>query len=491
MTAEVQPTFSKMADTSQPRNPFLIRTSLRAQNPSVKDLGLLETFCVSEGSLSVEYPGSQQGMWQQKTVEAGKCLGFLNGQLRALGPKNDLADWRAVCLVGTHCEIPESAKKLIAKKQMRQALALEEALVGSDAEEGEVDDEVILATTAANFQSLDPGSFIPEGPQSPCIIDPNRCESGFPPNPNVGGSAPPPTPFFNNTGGGGNPPPSPPSPLPSNIQTAASLWPPNGMPGGQGLLSFIESDFMADIELVGVDSGNLSEAPHQGKAPEGFFVVKDLSPAGAGPPSSQTPAAAGLPSNQDVPMDFVSFHEPPAEWYGPVAHRNHNPKVQLGVGELAQPDVRNSPSKQAELLAQFARSASIDPDDIFGSVAETAAESGCQLSSLSCFEIILESGQGALGPNPEVDADAGIDASIQARSSSNPGDLRLVSLKKGVVLGNTQVSLALQEKTNASFSGLEPTLGQAIEGAAVAILGKTWRSCDCKCRGSNLSNFRG
>ena len=44
-------------------------------------------------------------------------------------------------------------------------------------------------------------------------------------------------------------------------------------------------------------------------------------------------------------------------------------------------------------------------------------------------------------------------------------------MKKGVVLGATQVSLALQEKTNDSFSGLETTLGQEIQAAAVSILG--------------------
>ena len=48
---------------------------------------------------------------------------------------------------------------------------------------------------------------------------------------------------------------------------------------------------------------------------------------------------------------------------------------------------------------------------------------------------------------------------------------RVVTLKKGVVLGATQVSLALQEKTNDSFLGLETTLGQEIQGAAVSILG--------------------
>jgi hypothetical protein len=47
-----------------------------------------------------------------------------------------------------------------------------------------------------------------------------------------------------------------------------------------------------------------------------------------------------------------------------------------------------------------------------------------------------------------------------------------VTLKKGVVLGNTQVNLAPQEKTSNSFLGLEPTLGLAPQASAISILGK-------------------
>ena len=53
---------------------------------------------------------------------------------------------------------------------------------------------------------------------------------------------------------------------------------------------------MADLELVVADSGILADAPHQGKAPQNLFVVKDLSPDGS-----------GIPSNQNVPIEFGSF----------------------------------------------------------------------------------------------------------------------------------------------------------------------------------------
>jgi len=481
VTAEVQQTLGAMAWAPRLHDSFLIRTSLHAQGGSAGNGGLLETFCVNEGDLTVEYPGAQQGVWQQETVSPGECRGFLNGQPRAMGTQEHLADWRAVCAVGTHCEIPESAKKLIAKKQMGQALALERALVGSETEDPKVDEQVVLATTGqslgASIEGLGPGDPGVGGVILPTTgVGPGGGSGpgpGGPPPPtpqipdvNVGGAVPPLTPFFNvasNGGAGGTPPP----PLPGNIQTGGSIWPVNGMPGGQGLLTFISGDFTADKELLLADSGLLASAPHLGKAPLNSLVISNLSPDGA-----------GRPSNQDLPLDFPSFHQPPTDWAG-VAHRNHLSNVQLGTETSMATGTgsRKIPSAQAEQLAEFARSYLIDPENIFASLPESGADFPCEFSSGSCFEVILAAGLGALEkPDPKVDSDSGIDGTIQVRSASTMDPRihgnRVVTLKKGVVLGNTQVSLAPQEKTQKSFSGLETTLGFAPQASAVSILGE-------------------
>ncbi len=493
VTAEVHPILGETAQVPGERDSFLIRASLQAQSTSSRDIGLLETFCVNEGDLTVEYPGPQQGIWQQETVAPGECRGFLNGQPRAIasamGTEYRLVDWRAVCAVGTHCEIPESAKKLIAKKQTGQALALEQALLGTTPEECElagsekqeciIDEQVIIATTGFTNGQLIAGDIQGGGPSVggnnngviiPCTGDPQLCADGTGtgsppppefPTPNVGGMVPQFTAFFPLNGNGSNDGSGPPLAGSSNIQTAESLWPPNGMPGGQGLLSFLNGDFTADKELLLADSGILVHAPHLGKAPQNSLVVKDLSPIGI-----------GSPSNQKLPLEFSLFNRTPrATATGiPVILPDFNPSptsnAQLGT------EVGDARMTQAHQLAEFARSSLIDPDNPLASVPEADAEFPCLISSESCFEIILAAGLGGLEqPAPKVDSDAGIDGTIQVRSSSTPGDIRLVTLKKGVVLGNTQVNLALQHKTNDSFSGLETTLGQAIQGAAVSILG--------------------
>ena len=194
VTAEVQPTLGEMAQAPRLRDSFLIRASFPAQSAS--DVGVLETFCVNEGELTVQYPGAQQGAWQHETVTPGECRGFLNGQPRAMpsamGAEYRLADWRAVCAVGTHCEIPESAKKLIANKQLAQALALEQALLGppseecelagSESEECRIDEEVIIATTglllAGDIQGGGPGNGNNDGVILPCTGDPQFCLDG-------------------------------------------------------------------------------------------------------------------------------------------------------------------------------------------------------------------------------------------------------------------------------------------------------------------------
>ena len=478
VTAEVQPTLGEMARVSRPRDSFLIRTSLSAQ--STRDFGLLETFCVNEGELTVEYPGIQQGQWQHETVAPGECRGFLNGQPRAMpsamGTERRLSDWRVVCAVGNHCEIPESAKQLIAKKQMAQALALEQALLGPASEECElegpnknkqeciIDEQVVLATTgilAGDIQGGGPGNGDNSGVILPCTGDPQFCTGGgsggssngagptpiLPgsPDPIVGDIPPSFEPFYNI---GSSVPGASPPPLPTNIQTGESLWPVNGIPGGAGLLTFLKGDFTADKELLLVDSGILNDAPHKGKAPQNSLVVSDLSPNGA-----------ESPSNQQIPTQFARLSREFPSYNNPPAN------VQLGIEGTS----RNSQSKE---LAQWARSSSIDPDNVLDGLPLPVKRPPSEESQ---FEIVLSAGMGGFEKPQTVDPDAGIDASIQVRSASTVDPRihgnRVVNLKKGVVLGSTQVSLALQEKTNDSFLGLETMLGQEIQGAAVSILG--------------------
>ena len=225
-----------------------------------------------------------------------------------------------------------------------------------------------------------------------------------------------------------------PLPFSTNVQTGELLWPVNGMPGGQGLLTFLKGDFTADKELLLADSGILADAPHLGKAPQNSLVVSDLSPDGA-----------ESPSNKELPVQFAAFKITVPD-FGPT------PKNQLGVEGASR-------LAQSKELAQFARSPFIDPDNPLGSVST----GGCEFSAESCFQVFL--------------GESGIDGTIQVRSASTMDPrihgTRVVTLNKGVVLGgNTLVSLALQDKTNNSFSGLEPTLGFAPQASAVSILGE-------------------
>ncbi len=475
ITAEVQQTLRNVAQHSQAYRKSLIRTNLRSESVTARDVGLVETFCVNEGKLTVEFPGTQQGTWKQKTIAPGECLGFLNGQIRTLEAPLHLSDWRAVCAVGAHCEIPEPTKKLIAKKQMSQALALQHALVGAGSEDVEVNEQVVLATTgasnglllAANTQGSEPGIgniggvILPTTGGDPSLggdssgstppLDPPLPLPREFPEVNVGGTVPPSTSFFSAENVGGGSPPF--SGFDTNVQSGTSLWPVNGTSGGQGVLNFVNGDFTADKELLLADSGLLASAPHLGKVPQNSLVVSDLRPAGS-----------ISPSNQKIPLNFALFNIPASRL--PVAIPDPNPSPtsnpQLGVEG-------SSRLSQSEQLAQFARSSLIDPDDILAAVPDTSAEFPCQLSAISCFELILAAGLGGLEqPDPKVDSDAGIDGTVQVRSASTG-----VTLKKGVVLtSDTQVALALQEKTNESFSGLETTLGQAVQASAVSILGE-------------------
>ena len=530
LRAKVQRIFSELVQTPQSESSFLVRTSFQTKSASVANTDLLERFCVNEGSLTINLSGGQQ-----ETLAPGECRGFLNGQPYAKKTIFTIDELGAVCVVGSHCEIPESAKKLIITKQTGQALALEQALVGSDQDKVEVDERVILATTGlllvADTQNVGPENPDTGGVVLPCTGD--SCDDpgsdgtgtgdgvgtgdgsgtgdgtgdgsgsgdgsgtgdgtgdgagsgdgsgtgdgtgdgsgsgdgsgngvgsepgdgsgsgsggsggGTTPEPNVGGMEPVVPPV--NTGGnsdGGLLPPE----FPSNIQTITELLSASGVEGGIGLLNFQNGDFTADKELFLADSGLLASAPHLGKPPQNPLVVDDLSPDGV-----------GSPSNQNVTLEFSSFtvnrpNLPPL-----------NSRVQLGVEGTSR-------FQQSQQLSQFARSSSIDPDDIFSSLAGTGNRPPSQLSR---FEILLSDGLGGFENPPNPDPDAGIDASIQVRSPSTMDSAstssRFVTVKKGVVLTNTQVTLAPQVKTTTSFSGLNPDLGQSIQAAAVSIVGE-------------------
>ena len=484
ITADVQPT---LGDTAKhvPRESYLVLTRLRAQTHPPGKVALLETFCAKEGSLELDFPGVQSGVREQKEVPAGQCVGFLNGSLRAIGDEYQIADWRAICAVGSHCDIPEATQKDVKKTQVELALSLEKALVGTDSTTSEVDEQIVLATTgislAASTDGMEPGVqniggtiILPTTGVDPIDGTPSSpgtpSTPGTPPTP----SAPPvpggPIGGMPTSGGGVEPPLvgiSPPSGgsldlVPGNIQQNASLIPGVEMSGGSGLLTFIEGDFTADKELLLADTGLLATAPHLGKAPQSPLVVRDLSPNGL-----------SSPSNQKLPLEFGAFAS-----NFPDFEQAKNSNVQLGTDSVSDvvPGDDAGRLRQLEHLTQFARQP-LDPENILASLPDANADFPCLISAGSCYEIILAAGLGGLEtPDPNPEDGAGIDASVHVRSASSldptPGDNRILTLKKGVVLESTQVKLALQEKTNASFLGLAPTLGQAIQGAAVSILGQ-------------------
>ncbi len=434
ITAEVQPTLSETAKQSLPEKSFLVRASLRAQSNMPSKVALLETFCVKEGDLRVEYPGTQSGVFEQKEVPAGQCVGFFNGALRAMGDEYQIADWRAICAVGPHCDIPESAKKLIAKKQMKQALALEEALLGSDPDEGEVDEDIILATTrslAGDIQGRN-GPSVPFDPEIlPCTGSPELCggSAGVSPEPNIGGTVP-----LRGAGGSGAPPMAG-----TNVQTLTTLLPAQGVSGGNGSLLFLDSNFTADRELLMVDSGIKADAPHMGVAPTSTLVI-----------SSLTPIGGAASSNQRLPLNFSSFNQPESQM------------AQLGV----EGPTRES---QAQQLAEFAWSPSINPTALDDILLGNRPAEPCS-SLLDCFEVVLALGeQGTLGGDPEPGT--GIGGRIQARSSSTGTD-REVVVKSGVVLVNTSVSLAPQQNTSAKFAGTGAIVGTTVQSSALSFLGK-------------------
>ena len=354
---------------------------------------------------------------------------------------------------------------------------------GENGEDFLVDEQVVLATTglslAASADGMEPGEqdisamILPTTASDEAIdsLPPAVIGSGGPgignPGPGGPGVGNPgignPISGMPTPGVGVEPPlagifPSPGSSLgldPGNIQQNAALTAGLELAGGVGLLSFVEGDFIADQELLLADSGPLATAPHLGKAPQNALVVKDLSPIGL-----------GNPSNQKLPLEFGSFAT-----NFPNFDQEKTSDVQIGTDGSNQ---GNSASRLAQLehLTEFARQP-LDPENVLAALPDASAEFPCLISPGSCYEIILAAGLGGLEtPDPKPEPGAGIDGSIQVRSSSSPGDNRVVTLTKGVALEKTQVKLALQKKTNASFLGLAPTLGQAIQGSAVSILGE-------------------
>ena len=485
ITADVQPT---LGDTVKnvPRESYLVLTRLRAQTHPPGKVALLETFCAKEGTLELDFPGVQSGVREQKEVSAGQCVGFLNGSFRAIGDEYQIADWRAICAVGSHCDIPEATQKDVKKAQVELALSLEKALVGAESKAPEIDEQVVLATTglslAASTDGMNPGvqdigdTILPTTGVDP--IDSVPPAADIPSNPGVpaGPGTPPgggpggPTPGVGmpTPGVGVEPPlaeifpPSSGSPVmeSGNIQQNSLLIAGVEIPGGWGSLTFDKGNFTADKELLLADSGLLTTAPHLGKAPQNSLVVTNLSPNGF-----------GSPSNQKLPLEFGSF-----PFTFPDFEQVKNSDVEIGTDGFNDGIPRGGRHEQLSHLTQFARQP-LDPENILVALPDASAEFPCLLSPGSCYEIILAAGLGGLEtPDPKPEVAAGIDASIQVRSASSfdptPGDNKVVTLQKGVILRNTQVTLAVQEKTSTSFLGLAPTLGQAIQGSAVSILGE-------------------
>ena len=404
VTVEVQPTLGETVSrhTPGPYSPFLHRAKFPPQSNSPANLRVLERYCVLEGELDIQHQ-TQNGKKEHLIVEQGQCSRFTNGVKQTPGVLAEIIDWRSMCVVGNHCDIPENANELIAKKQMDQALALEQALTGEETEDGEVDEQVILATTGVLLAStnggLGPGLGPGDGIILPCSGNSQDCAA---PDPNIV-SLPP----VAGGGGGG-------TPVPGNIQTVGVLL-PEGLPGGRGLLTILDSDFIVETELIKSDSGFRAGAPHLGKPPLNTLVVSRL-----------TPDGSSTVSNEKIPLNFNAFS------------LNLPTPVQLGTesGERVE---------QAKQLAQFARSSSINPDNIFASVPEGGAAEPCQ-AIIECFEIILALGKQGTFQNPE--SIGGIDGAIVVRSSSTfdpllglPGASREVTLKSGAVLVNSEVGV--------------------------------------------------
>ncbi|MGE3939326.1 MAG: hypothetical protein AB7F90_11715 [Nitrospirales bacterium] len=438
VTMEVKSTLAQTVSPASTYTPYIHRTSLHSQATASSNTVLSEKFCVKEGSLEID---SQKNSAGQKSlhVSAGQCVGFLNGTLSVAPERTQLTDWRAVCAVNPHCEIPESIKQLIAKKQMGQALALERALVGSEKSDADIDEQVILATTgltlAAASQIITPPGNPVGDPFNPCLTDPNACQEPLPPAP--GGNPVNEPPLVGGGGGGGG------NPNPGNIQNAGSLIPPQGVAGGQGALLYTNSDFLATKELFLVDNNaNPNTSPHKGKVPQSSLVISTLTP---------TPAFNNVtPTNEFIPPVFPSFPQ------GPTTD------VQLGIEGGTREQV-------LQQLAYWLRSPSIDPDTPLQGITVNGAGVNCS-TILNCAELIWALGQNGTFQFPGFDA--GVDGTIQASSAGSQ-----ITLKHGATLVNTHVDISgvstvgQPTKTSQFFSQLNPSLGNQLDGSLVSILG--------------------
>ncbi len=434
VTVEVQTTVEGTVYRPGSHSPFpyLVRAKFPAQTHTPANLRTLERYCVLEGQLDIQHQTTNKEE-VHLILKEGQCSRFADGVKLPTGETSAIIDWRSICAVGHHCDIPENADELIAEKQMKQALALEQALTGSDPDNEDVDEQVILATTGTLLASADGGLGPGTGPGNPILPCTGNSQLCAAPDPNVGGTPP-------STGGGGGGG----EPSPGNIQTIGNLLPVGGISGGPGLLAILNSDFSAEKELVRADSGFRGGAPHLGSPPLNTLVISSLTPNGDAPIS-----------NRDVPLEFPSFNRFPTS------------QVQLGTESAER-------LEQAQQLAQFARSSSINPDNIFGSVPEGGAAEPCQ-SLIECFEIILALGKQGTFQNP--DPDGGIDGAIVVRSSSTfdpllglSGASREVTLKSGAVLVDTRVAIPGGQ----ALISIEGTPGEpailSMEDRALAIL---------------------
>ena len=436
VTLEVKPTLSKTVSVDPGQASYIHRASFPSRVAAATNTVLSEKFCVKEGTLDIalhKNGGDQQSL----TVAAGKCVGFLNGSLSTEAERVQLTDWRAICAVNPHCEIPESIQKMIVKKQMGQALALERALVGSENSDADIDEQVILATTgltlAAASETISSPGNTGGTPFNPCLTDPNSCSG--PTLPDVGTNPVAEPPVVVGSGGG--------TTNPGNIQSGSSLFPQQGVAGGQGLLMYTNGDFLAAKELFLIDNNsNPNTAPHKGKVPQTPLVISTLTP---------TPAFNNMtPTNEFIPPIFPSFSQ------------GATTDVQLGVDGGTREQV-------LQQLAQWLRSPSIDPANPLQGITINGAGVSCS-TVLDCAELIWALGQNGTFQFPGFDA--GVNGAIQARSAGSP-----ITLTHGATLVNTNVAISSLDtlgqptQTSQYFSNLDPSLGNRLDGSLLAILG--------------------
>lgn len=439
ITIEVKSTVAQTASQPNPSPSYLHRVNLTSQMRVSSNTVLSEKFCVKEGTLDIDYHTDTQGV-RHISLSAGECAGFSNGLLSDSIEMVQITDWRAICAVNPHCEIPESIRKYITKKQMGQALALEQALIGEEKPDAEMDELVILATTGLVLAAAAETVIVPGGstgsPLNPCLLDPEACAEGTFTDVNPNPVNEPPL-------VGGGEPQQPPA-QDTNIQNTATLMPQDGVAGGAGSLLYTNSDFLATKELLLVTNNpDPDTAPHKGKVPQTPLVISTLTP---------VEGFNGVtPTNEFIPPVFPSFDQIPTT------------DVQLGIEGGTREQI-------LEQLAQWLRSPFIDPDDPLQGITVNGAGENCA-TILDCAELIWALGQTGTFQFPGFDA--GIDGSLQASSPGVP-----ITLKHGVTLVNTTVTLSnldtLGDPTQTSqyFSQLDPSLGVPLDGSLMAILGE-------------------